>query len=183
VSGPRSRWPANPPNRKGTTTDHVHRHHGDHRRQPHRRPRTRVLATGTGYARFSIAATPRRYNRDTDQWVDGETLFLRCVAWRELADHAAESLRKGTRVLASGVLRQSTWETPEGEKRSAIDLHVDEIGPSLRFATATVTKATRDDGRPAPTDPWASAPQPATASARAGVPGFTDQTGSDQPPF
>lgn len=143
------------------------------------------------YARFTIASTPRRYDRDTGQWVDGDTLFLRAIAWRDLADHVADSLRKGTRVTATGTLRQSNWETPEGEKRSAIDLHVDEIGPSLRFATAKVAKAARNDGRPAPVDPaagpqddpWASAPQPATAGAPAqGVPGFTDHAGSDTPP-
>lgn len=150
-------------------------------------PELAYTPTGTGYARFSIAATPRRYDKATDQWVDGETLFLRCVAWRDLAEHVAESLHKGTRVLASGLLRQSNWETGEGEKRTSIDLHVEEIGPSLRFATAKVAKAARDsgrdEGRPAPADPWATpsatpAPSGDREPAAAGsVPGF------DEPPF
>ena len=94
-------------------------------------------------ARFTIASTQRTYDRQSGQWVDGDTLYLLCTAWRDMAEHAAESLVKGTRVIASGRLRQSRWEAQGGEKRSVIGLEVDEIGPSLRFAAATVRKTPR----------------------------------------
>lgn len=158
-------------------------------------PELGFTGTGSMYARFSIAHTPRRLDRTTGEWVDGEPLFMRCVAWRDLADHIAESLRKGQRVIATGQLRQSNWTTDTGEKRSSIDLHVDEMGPSLRFATAKVVKAARSD-QPAPADPWATGtPTPATTPAPAaaaastgGVPGFTDTaveagTAAEAPPF
>ena len=126
-------------------------------------PELRFLPNGTGMVKFTVASTPRTMDRQSGQWKDGDPLFLTCTAWRDLAEHIAESLAKGTRVIVSGRLRLSRWETDEGEKRSAYGLEVDEIGPSLRFATATVAKTTRtkagDGFTPpdAPDDPWASA--------------------------
>ena len=113
---------------------------------------------GTAMAKFTVASTPRVFDRTASEYKDGDPLFLTCTAWRELAEHAAESLRKGHRVVVVGRLRLSRWETEEGEKRSAYGLDVDEIGPSLRFATATVVKATRvraEDPVP-PDEEWAN---------------------------
>ncbi|WP_229068997.1 single-stranded DNA-binding protein [Actinoplanes sp. DH11] len=106
-------------------------------------PELRFLPNGTAMAKFTVASTPRVMDRESGQWKDGEALFLTCTAWRDLAEHLAESLAKGTRVVVQGRLKLSRWETPEGEKRSAHQVDVDEIGPSLRFATAKVVKATR----------------------------------------
>jgi len=103
----------------------------------------RYTSSGVAVAKFAIASTSRVLDRTTGEYRDGDTLFLGCTAWRELAEHAAESLVKGTRVVVVGRLRLSRWETPEGEKRSTYGLEVDEIGPSLRYATATVKKMTR----------------------------------------
>ena len=129
-----------------------------------------VPTTGTAYARVTIASTPRRYNRDTGEWVDGDTLFLRGTAWRDLADHAAESLHKGQRVIAHGRLHQSSWETDTGEKRTAVDLDIDELGPSLRWATARVTRIARDTGPPRESGPASRVPA-------------ASPPGSDEPPF
>ena len=134
-------------------------------------PELRFTASGSPMARFTVASTPRIRDKDSGEYRDGEALFLTCTAWRETAEHAVESLRKGTRVLVLGRLRLSRWETEEGEKRSAYGLEVDEIGPSLRFATASVRKMSRSSGNvpemeiPAD-DPWATATpanQPAAA--------------------
>jgi single-strand DNA-binding protein len=103
----------------------------------------RYTPAGVAMAKFTVASTPRVFDRGSGEYRDGDPLFLTCTAWRELAEHAAESLRKGTRVVVHGRLRLSRWETDEGEKRSAYGLDVDELGPSLRFATATVKKMTR----------------------------------------
>ena len=114
---------------------------------------------GIAMAKFTVASTPRVFDRTSNEYKDGDPLFLTCTAWRDLAEHAAESLRKGFRVVVVGRLRLSRWETDEGEKRSAYGLDVDEVGPSLRFATATVVKAarTRPDDPVAPDDDWANA--------------------------
>jgi single-strand DNA-binding protein len=103
----------------------------------------RYTASGVAMAKVAIASTPRVLDRTTNEYRDGDTLFLGCTLWRELAEHAAESLSKGMRVVVVGRLRLSRWETPEGEKRSTYGLEVDEIGPSLRYATASVKKMTR----------------------------------------
>jgi single-strand DNA-binding protein len=112
-------------------------------------------------SKFTVASTPRVFDRTANEYKDGEPLFLTCTAWRDLAEHTAESLHKGTRVVVVGRLRQSRWETDEGEKRSAYGLDVDEIGPSLRFATASVKKLTRTNGHTpdpvAPSDEWTTA--------------------------
>lgn len=156
-------------------------------------PELRFTATGTAVAAFTIASTPRRYNQLTGEWDDGDTLFLRCAAWRDLGEHVCESLRRGYRVIATGRLRTSTWETNEGEKRSRLELDVDDIGASLRYAVAKVARIARDDGSLAPAaDPWARstrtpaiAPAGVPAGAVAGngnVPAERDPA-SDAPPF
>src|SRR3954451_10834565 len=107
-------------------------------------PELRFLPNGTGMTKFTVASTPRTLDRESGKWKDGDPLFLLCTAWRDLAEHIAESLAKGTRVIVQGRLRLSRWEDKEsGDKRSAYGLHVDEVGPSLRFAQAKVTKMSR----------------------------------------
>jgi single-strand DNA-binding protein len=134
-------------------------------------PDLRYTPAGVAMARFTVASTPRVLDRTTNEYRDGDPLFLTCTAWRELAEHAAESLTKGARVVVVGRLRLSRWETDEGEKRSTYGLDVDEIGPSLRFATATVKKMTRtragDGFSPAdvPDDAWATASPARPAAA------------------
>src|SRR6476660_7807377 len=157
-------------------------------------PELRFTASGAAVANFTVAATPRQFDRASNEWKDGEALFLRCNIWRQPAENVAESLVRGSRVIVSGRLKQRSFETKEGEKRTVIELEVDEIGPSLRYATAKVNRAQRSDssgggggyggggsgsggsgGRPsAPPadDPWGSAP-PAGSSG-----GY-----SDEPPF
>ena len=127
-------------------------------------PDLRFTPAGVALAKFTVASTPRVLDRASGEYRDGDPLFLTCTAWRELAEHAAESLRKGTRVVVVGRLRLSRWETDEGEKRSAYGLDVDEIGPSLRFATAKVAKMARSSDGPSPgdsvlpaDDPWMTA--------------------------
>jgi single-strand DNA-binding protein len=109
-------------------------------------PELRWTPSGAAVANFTIASTPRTLDRETQEWKDGEALFLRCSVWRQAAENVAESLTRGSRVMAQGRLRQRSFETKEGEKRTVIELEVDEIGPSLRYATATVTRAARSDG-------------------------------------
>jgi single-strand DNA-binding protein len=107
-------------------------------------PELRITPAGVSVANLTVAANDRRYDTDSGQWVDKGATFLRCTLWRQAADNVAESLTKGARVLITGTLRQREWETPEGEKRYAFDVDVTEIGASLKWATVTVTKATRD---------------------------------------
>ena len=136
-------------------------------------PDLRYTASGAALARFTVASTPRLYDRQAEGYRDGDPLFLACTAWRDLAENIAESLTKGARVVVTGRLRLSRWQTPDGQPRSAYGLDVDDLGPSLRFATATVQKMTRtraggDGFTPAevPDDPWASAsPTPPTGPA------------------
>jgi single-strand DNA-binding protein len=109
-------------------------------------PELRYTGAGVAMARFTVASTPRVRDKATNEYRDGEPLFLTCTAWRTLAEHLAESLTKGARVVVVGRLRQSRWEDDKGEKRSMIQLDVDEVGPSLRFATAKVAKLTRSGG-------------------------------------
>jgi single-strand DNA-binding protein len=123
-------------------------------------PELRYGASGTAWATFTVAHTPRVYDKASAGYRDGDPLFLRCKAFRDLAENAAQSLSRGVRVVVTGKLQQSTWETQTGEKRSSIDLLVDEIGPSLRFATAAIAKVRRTGGSAARAaegdDPWAS---------------------------
>ena len=112
-------------------------------------PELRFTPSGAAVASFTVASTPRTLDKATNEWKDGEALFLRCSVWREAAENVAESLTRGSRVVAQGRLKQRSFETKEGEKRSVVELEVDEIGPSLRYATATIAKASRAGGRPA----------------------------------
>ena len=104
-------------------------------------PELRYTQNGLAVANFTIASTPRNFDRAANDWKDGDALFLRASVWREFAEHVAGSLTKGSRVVATGRLKQRSYETKEGEKRTSIELEVDEIGPSLRYATAQVTRA------------------------------------------
>jgi single-strand DNA-binding protein len=109
-------------------------------------PELRFTPSGAAVANFTVASTPRTFDRQSNEWKDGETLFMRCSIWREAAENVAETLTKGTRVIAQGRLVQRSYETREGEKRTVVELQVDEIGPSLRYATAKVTRAQRSGG-------------------------------------
>ena len=109
-------------------------------------PELRTTGTGTQVCGFTIASTPRTYDRQAGEWKDGDALFLRASVWREFAEHVAGSLTKGMRVIASGRLRQRSYQDREGQNRTAIELEVDEIGPSLRYATAQVTRAASSGG-------------------------------------
>jgi single-strand DNA-binding protein len=104
-------------------------------------PELRYTQSGLAVANFTIASTPRTFDRQANDWKDGEALFLRASCWREFAEHVAGSLTKGSRVIATGRLKQRSYDDREGNKRTAIELEVDEIGPSLRYATAQVTRA------------------------------------------
>ena len=109
-------------------------------------PELRFTASGAAVANFTVASTPRTFDRASGEWKDGEALFLRCNIWRQPAENVAESLTRGSRVIVSGRLKQRSFETKEGEKRTVIELEVDEIGPSLRYATAKVNRAQRSEG-------------------------------------
>ena len=160
-------------------------------------PQLRYTPTGQAVANFRIASTPRWQDRQSGEWKDGDSLFLSCNVWRQAAENVAESLQRGMRVIVQGRLRQRSYETKEGEKRMVYEIEVDEVGPSLRNASAKVTKSTRSTGgggfgggqsggggggqsgygggggRPAD-DPWASS----DAGSGGGGDGF-----SDEPPF
>lgn len=103
-------------------------------------PEIRTTGSGASVASFTIASTPRSWNRSTNQFEDGQALFMRCSAWRDLAEHCAQSLGKGMRVIAQGRLQQRSYQANDGSQRTVIELQVDEIGPSLRYATAQVQK-------------------------------------------
>jgi single-strand DNA-binding protein len=146
-------------------------------------PELRFTPSGAAVASFTIASTPRQFDRNTNEWKDGEALFLRCSIWRQAAENVAESLQRGMRVVAQGRLKQRSFETREGEKRTVIELDVDEVGPSLRYATAKVNRTQRGSssggfgssgsgGGDAVDDPWGTPPPPS------GGGGF-----SDEPPF
>ncbi len=152
-------------------------------------PELRFTPSGAAVASFTVASTPRTLDKATNEWKDGEALFLRCSIWRQAAENVAESLQKGMRVVVQGRLKQRSYETKEGEKRTSYELDVEEVGPSLKYATAKVNKTTRQGGggggfgggggsngggAPSGDDPWATAP---AAGAAAGG-GW-----SDEPPF
>lgn len=135
-------------------------------------PELRFTPSGAAVANFTIASTPRTFDKNTQEWKDGEALFLRASVWRDAAENVAESLSRGTKVIATGKLKQRSFETREGEKRSVVELEVDEIGPSLRNATAKVTKSSKGGAgataaATTSSDPWG------TGSA----------TSTDEPPF
>jgi len=153
-------------------------------------PELRFTPSGAAVASFTVASTPRMMDKATNEWKDGDALFLRCSVWRQAAENVAESLQRGARVVVTGRLKQRSFETKEGEKRTVVELDVDEVGPSLKYATAKVTKASRggggngyssgsgspqsasSGGSSGSDDPWASAP------AGGGGGGW-----SDEPPF
>jgi single-strand DNA-binding protein len=145
-------------------------------------PELRFTPSGAAVANFTVASTPRSFDRQTNAWEDGDTLFMRCSVWRQAAENVAESLLRGTRVVVTGRLKQRSYETREGERRTVVEMEVDEIGPSLRYATAKVQKTQRSGApaggaaaaAPAASDPWAT-------SAPAGDPWAGDT--SDEPPF
>src|SRR6187397_372834 len=124
-------------------------------------PELRFTPSGAAVASFTIASTPRQFDRNTNEWVDGEAMFLRCSIWRQAAENVAESLQRGMRVVAQGRLKARSYETREGEKRTVMELDVEEVGPSLKYATAKVTRVTRGGGGGGfggGDDPWASQP-------------------------
>jgi single-strand DNA-binding protein len=139
-------------------------------------PELRFTQSGAAVANFTVASTPRHFDKQAQEWKDGDALFMRCNIWRQPAENVAECLTRGARVIVTGRLRQRSFETREGEKRTVMELEVDEVGPSLKFATATVNKANRSGGGgSAPADdPWGSAPPPPSGSGG----GW-----SDEPPF
>ena len=153
-------------------------------------PELRFTPSGAAVANFTVASTPRTFDRQSGEWKDGEALFLRCSVWRQAAENVAESLTKGTAVIVQGRLKQRSYETKEGEKRTVYELDVDEIGPSLKFATAKVNRTTRGSsgggfgggGSSAPaSDPWANDAPQGGQSAPAG--GSSGGGWSDEPPF
>ena len=109
-------------------------------------PELRFTPSGAAVANFTVASTPRTFDRQSQEWKDGEALFLRCNVWRQAAENVAESLQRGMRVVVQGRLKARSYETREGEKRTVFEIDVEEIGPSLRYATAKVTKASRGEG-------------------------------------
>lgn len=109
-------------------------------------PELRFTPNGAAVVSFTVASTPRTLDKATNEWKDGDTLFLRCSAWRQMAENVTESLAKGSRVIVQGRLKQRSFETREGEKRTVVELDVDEVGPSLRNATAKVNKTSRGGG-------------------------------------
>jgi len=151
-------------------------------------PELRYTQNGLAVANFTIASTPRNFDRASNDWKDGDALFLRASVWREFAEHVAGTLTKGSRVIATGRLKQRSYETKEGEKRTSIELEVDEIGPSLRYATAQVTRAATSprDGGSAPRggsqgqgveEPWASSAPAGPAGDVWNTPGnYSDET-------
>ena len=169
-------------------------------------PELRFTPSGAAVAKFRIASTPRTMDRESGQWKDGEPLFLACNIWRDAAEHVAESLQRGSRVIVQGRLRQRSYETREGEKRTVYELEVDEIGPSLRYATAKVQRMNRSGGGGGGgfgasggggggnrqqssngggggnnfDDPWATA---APASSGGGRSGGGNSSFDDEPPF
>jgi single-strand DNA-binding protein len=138
-------------------------------------PELRFTPSGAAVANFTVASTPRTFDRQSNEWKDGEALFLNCSVWRQAAENAAESLQRGMRVIVSGRLKARSYETREGEKRTVFEIDVDEVGPSLKYATAKVTKTTRSGGQGGGggfsgggEDPWASSPQGAPAGGQGG---------------
>ncbi|GAB3618522.1 single-stranded DNA-binding protein [Okibacterium endophyticum] len=150
-------------------------------------PELRYTQNGLAVANFTIASTPRTFDRQANEWKDGEALFLRASVWREFAEHVAGSLTKGSRVIATGRLKQRSYETKEGEKRTSFEIDVDEIGPSLRYATAQVTRAQSSGGGgrgPAAVqdEPWAAS-APAAPQAQGVDSWNTPGSYGDDTPF
>ena len=153
-------------------------------------PELRFTPSGAAVASFTVASSSRVLDKQTNEWKDGESLFLTCNVWRQAAENAAESLQRGMRVIVQGRLKQRSYETREGEKRTVYEIEVDEVGPSLKNATAKVTKAARGGGgggfgggSSGPVDdPWAT-PAAGSSSAPADSWGGGSSTSTDEPPF
>jgi len=153
-------------------------------------PELRFTPSGAAVAKFRVASTPRYLDKQTNEWKDGESLFLQCQIWRQAAENVAESLTKGMRVILSGRLKQRSYETKEGEKRTVFEVEVDEVGPSLRSATAKVTRTQRAAGgasigsfgsAAASTETFSDDPWAAASTTTAG--GGWATTTNDEPPF
>jgi single-strand DNA-binding protein len=165
-------------------------------------PELRFTPSGAAVANFRIASTPRTFDKQTNEWKDGETLWLGCAVWRQAAENVAESLTKGTRVIVQGRLKSRSYETREGEKRTVFEIDVDEVGPSLKTATAKVNRANRSGGQgggfsggqssggqssggqSTGGDPWSSGgSQSRPANAPASDPWAAGGGSMDEPPF
>jgi single-strand DNA-binding protein len=169
-------------------------------------PELRFTPSGAAVANFTVASTPRTFDRQSNEWKDGETLFMRCSVWRDAAENVAESLQRGTRVIVSGRLKSRTFDTKEGDRRTVIELDVDEVGPSLRYASAKVTKTSRGSGggggfggssggygggggggfgggSGGTEDPWATGPAGGGSGGSGGGSGGSWGGSSEDPPF
>ncbi len=172
-------------------------------------PELRFTPSGAAVANFRIASTPRTFDKNSNEWKDGDALFLSCAVWRQAAENVAESLQKGMRVVVQGRLKQRQYETREGEKRTVVELEVEEVGPSLKYATAKVARASRSGGGGGygggnqggggysgggqgggqqADDPWATPAPAGGAPSGGGQRPATDPwgapgVGSDEPPF
>jgi len=152
-------------------------------------PELRFTPAGAAVCNFRVASTPKRYNSQTNQWEDGEALFLTCNAWKHLAENTADSLAKGMRVIVTGRLKQRSFQTREGDNRTVFEIDVDEVGPSLRYATAQVNRNPREGGggqqQPNPAQQqWNNAAQQGQTATSGAWPQPPAQTGQDQtPPF
>lgn len=129
-------------------------------------PELRYTQGGVAVVSVRVGSTPRTLNRSTNEWVDGETVWVRCTAWREAAENIAQSLTKGTRVVVTGRLKAPyAYQSAQGEARASLELEIDEIGPSLRYATASITRRAREGGAPAVESPWGETKAPASGAA------------------
>ncbi len=156
-------------------------------------PDLRFTPSGAAVANFTVASTPRFYDKNAGEWRDGDALFLRCSIWRQAAENVAESLQRGSRVVVQGRLRQRSFETREGEKRTVFEIAADEVGASLRYATAKITKTTRGSGgggggQSAGNDPWAAPSgggqqQSSSADSDPWAAPAGGSSGDDEPPF
>lgn len=162
-------------------------------------PELRFTPSGSAVANFTVASSSRVLDKATNEWKDGDTVFMRCSVWRQYAENVAESLTRGTRVIVTGRLKQRSYETPQGEKRTVVELEVDDVGPALRYATAKVNKVARSDGGgfggggqgggfgggsqgggAQVDDPWASQP---AAGGQQGGGSWGGGASYDEPPF
>jgi single-strand DNA-binding protein len=148
-------------------------------------PELRFTPSGAAVANFRIASTPRTFDRQTNEWKDGEALFLSCSVWRQAAENVAESLQRGMRVVVQGRLKQRSYETREGEKRTVFEIDVDEVGPSMKYATAKVTKTSRSGGGQGfqsggGDDPWSSGGSQGSSQANQGGGSWGGQQGGNQ---
>ena len=161
-------------------------------------PELRFTPNGAAVANFTVASTPRTFDRQTNEWKDGDAMFLNCSVWRQYAENVAESLTKGMRVIVQGRLKSRSYETREGERRTVFEIDVDEVGPSLRYATAKVTRTTgggggggswqgnqgggNSGGNSQQSDPWASSGNSGGGNNRGGNDPWA-QSQPEEPPF